>query len=66
MLQSSYSPGKSLTASTSAKRKSIKKINKEGGPVSPSGKISFNQRANYSRLNQNYTISESENPEEHQ
>ena len=42
MLQSNYSPGKSMSSSTLAKKKSVKKLNKEGGPKSPSGKISFN------------------------
>lgn len=64
MLKSNYSPGKSLTTSTLSKKKSIKRLSKEGGPVSPSGKISLNNRvsANSSRM----AHEEHENPEETQ
>lgn len=59
MLQSNYSPGKSLTTSTLTKKKSIKKLNKEGGPKSPSGKISFNRQSVLASRQEEY-----ENPEE--
>ena len=61
MLQSNYSPGKSQTTSVLTKKKSIKKLNKEGGPKSPSGKISFNRASLNASRQEDY-----ENPEEPQ
>ena len=43
MLKSNYSPGKDLTTSVKAKKKSIKKVMADGGPKSPCGKMAFSR-----------------------